>query len=87
MAIVTSNYAAKELLEPLGISMKGLKRCHIFFEPDDLVLVKVEYALHEPSKEAKAKWKRYALTELKATPKEEFDDIIEILGEDETNTD
>ena len=81
MAIVTSNYAAKELLEPLGISMKGLKRCHIFFEPDDLVLVKVEYALHEPSKRAKARWKRYALSELKETPEEVFDDIIEILDE------
>ena len=77
--IVASYYVADKLLKPLGINTKCLIRCHIFFEPDDLVLVKCEYALEDPSKEAVGRWKRYALAELMETPEDVFDDIMELI--------
>ncbi len=79
--IVTSYYVADKLLKPLGIDTKHLIRCHIFFEPDDIVRVNCEYALEDPSKEAVGRWKRYALAELEDTPEDIFEDILELLDE------
>lgn len=79
--IVASYWVADKLLKPLGVDTKHLIRCHIFFEPNDMVRVNCEYALEDPSKEAVGRWKRYALAELEGTPEEIFDDIIEIFDE------
>jgi hypothetical protein len=79
--IVASYYAADKLLKPLGVDTKRLIRCHIFFEPDDMVRVNCEYALEDPSKEAVGRWKRYALAELIPTPQDEFDDLMEVYDE------
>ncbi len=52
MTMVSSNYAMKRLLEPLGIDTTNLKSCIINFQLDDAVLVTTEHLLDEPTEEA-----------------------------------
>ena len=82
MAIVASYDVVDKLLKPLGIDTKHLIRCHIYFGPDDMVRVHVEYALEEPTQDALTEWKRYALAELEDTPEQVFDDIIRIFNKE-----